>query len=207
MEYEFNILYYVNMYKKWWKRIALVVIVSMFLTACFSLCTPIIYVSEVMLLSTGGGGASAGSLGKFLGLTGLSGGSSTEGITPLLNSRRMTVDIQNQFALNKNPKFRYSISIREIIGAFAIKVKGTDPVLTAKIANFVVQNLDKINMELNITPNKPMVKVLDPATYGSREPRGTSRKIIVGGMLAFLLINLYAFFSEYIKRLKLQMHN
>lgn len=204
MDYDFNILYYINMYKKWWKRIALVMFVSMFLTMCFSFFQPASYVSIVTLLSTGGGQSTTGSLGKFLGISGLTGNSSTDVIAPLLNSRRMAKDISDKFNLDKKPRFRYKIETSEPKGAFAIKVSGEDPVLIQKIANFTVENLDKINMELDITPNKPMVKILDPAVRGIRESRQTPRKMLVAGLLSFLLISLYAFFSDYLRKLKAQ---
>lgn len=204
MDYDFNILYYINMYKKWWKKIVLVMFVSMFLTACFSLLMPITYVSTVTLLSVGGGTSTGGALGSLLGLSGLSGGSSTDAIVPLLNSRRMTKDISDRFNLDKKPGFRYNLNTAEAKGAFSIKVSGNDPALIQKIANFTVENLDKINMELAITPNKPMVKVLDPAVRGTRESRQTPRKILVAGLLSFLLISLYAFFSDYLRKLKSQ---
>ncbi len=203
MDYEFNILYYINIYKKWWKRIVFVMVFSMFFTMCFSWFEPVTYISTVTLLSRGGGGTSEGSLGKFLGLAGLSADSSTDAIVPLLNSRRMTRDIRDKFDLGKKPGFRYSISTSKMVGAFAINVTGTDPVLTERIANFVVENLDKINMELDVTPNKPMVKVLDPALPGVKQPgRRGQRKIIVAGLASFLLISLYAFFSDYLRKLK-----
>jgi len=204
MEYDFNILYYINMYKKWWKKIMLVMVISMFLTACFSLFMPVTYVSTVTLLSVGGGTSTGGALGSLLGLSGLSGGSSTEAIVPLLNSRRMTKDISDRFDLDEKPRFRYKINTAEAKGAFAIKVSGNDPALIQKIANFTVANLDKINMELDITPNKPMVKVLDLAVRGIRESRQTPRKMLVAGLLSFLLISLYAFFSDYLRKLKAQ---
>ena len=204
MDYDFNILYYINMYKKWWKRIVLTMFISMFFTMCFSLMLSPNYVSKVTLLSTGGGESSGGSLGKFLGLSGLTGNSSTDVIVPLLNSRRMAKDISDRFNLEKRPNFKYKIGTIESKGAFVIEVSGKDPVLIQKIANFAVENLDKINMELDITPSKPMVKILDPAVRGVRQSRQTPRKMLVAGILSFLLISLYAFFSDYLKKLKAQ---
>ncbi|MBU1007446.1 MAG: hypothetical protein KKH08_07685 [Candidatus Omnitrophica bacterium] len=204
MEYDFNILYYINMYKKWGRKIILVMIISMFFTMCFSLMMPVTYVSTVTLLSTDEGSSTQGSLGKFLGISGLSGSSSTDIIAPLLNSRRMSKDISDQFSLNKKPKFRYKIDTADIKGTFIVKVTGQDPVLIQKIANFAVLNLDKINMELDITPKKPMVKILDPAIPGTRESRQTPRKMFVAGLLSFLLISVYAFFLDYLRKLKSQ---
>jgi len=202
MDYDFDIFYYIDMYKKWWKNIALVIFVSMFLTMCFLFFQPPSYISTVTLLSTEGGQSTATtSLGKLLGL---SNSSSTHVIVPLLNSRRMAKDISDKFNLDKKPRFRYKIETSETKGAFVIKVKGKEPVLVQKIANFVVGNLDKINMELDITPNKPMVKVLDPAVRGVRQSRQTPRKIFIAGLLSFLLVSLYVFFSDYLKKLKSQ---
>lgn len=205
MDYEVNILYYINIYKKWWKRIVLVVVISMSLTIYLSSLTPVTYVSTVILLSSGGGETSIGPLGRILGISGLSGGSSTDAIIPLLNSRRMADDIRARFNLDKRPKFRYRINTRDITGGMAIDVKGSDPILTQKIANFAVGNLDKINQELDITPQKPMVKVLDPAIRGVQVSRQILRKMLISGILAFLFMSLYAFFSDYLKKLSLKL--
>ena len=208
MEYDFNVLYYIGIYKKWWKKIALVMVVSISLTACISLFMPVTYVSTVSILSaveSEGGMAAGGALGSLLGLSGFStGGSSNDIIISILNSRRMSSDVREKFELQKKPKFRYDIDTQKIAAGMAIDVKGNDPELTKEIANFVVQNLDKINTELDITPTKPMVKVLDPAIYGSPGSRQIMRKIIVAALLAFLLLSFYAFFSDYLRKLKSQ---
>ena len=204
MEYDFNIFYYVNTYKKWWKKIVLVIIVSMVLTTCMLYFVPVSYVSTVTVITgSSGKGGGEGALGKLLGLSGLSGGnSSVDIIISMLQSRRMTSDIRGKFKLDEKRNFRYSIATRDISAGMAIDVKGNDPQLTKEIANFAVQNLDKINMELDITPAKPMVKVLDSALNGSPESKKGEKKIILAGMLSFLLMSLYAFFLEYINKIK-----
>ena len=120
----------------------------------------------------------------------------------MLKSKRMAKDIDTFLVFNKQVKFKYSISASSVISGLIINVTGNDPAYTEKVANFAVQNLDKINGELNITPSKPMVKVLDPASYGSRESRQTPRKTFIAGLTAFLLMSLYIFFSDYLKKLK-----
>ncbi len=207
MDYDFNILYYIDIYKKWWKAILSVMLISMFLTGLISWFMPTTYVSTVTILSTGGGSSagSGGSLGRFLGLSGLTGGtSSNDIIISILQSRRMSSDIRDRFGLDKKPGFKYKIETREISAGMAIDIKGSDPLLTEKIANFAVRDLDKINTELDITSVKPMVKVLDPAIRGTRSSRQIPRKILIAGLLSFLLLSLYAFFSDYLKKLKSQ---
>jgi len=203
MEYDFNILYYINMYKIWWKTIVKLMVIAMFFTAIFSMLGPVNYVSTVTIISAGSGGSSSSSIGKLLGISGLGGGdSSNDIIIAILNSNRMAKDIKAFLEFNKKQKFSYAITANDMKAGLVINVKGNDPVFTEKVANFAVQNLDKINSELNITPSKPMVKVLDSAAYGKRESRQTPRKIFIAGLAAFLLMSLYIFFSDYLKKLK-----
>ena len=203
MEYDFNILHYLDIYKRLWKKMVLFMGLSMFLIMVLSLLMPVAYVSTVtFLLPTGSGASSVSSLGKILGFSGLLDNTSSDAIMAILKSGRMSKDISEQFSLNKNPRFTYGLDIRWITGGLAVDVKGSDSALVQKIANFSIQNLDKINSELNITPNKPMVKVLDWAGYGSRRPKQIPRKMLIAGIGAFLLASLYAFFLDFLKKLK-----
>ena len=201
MEYEFNILYYINVYKKWWKNIVKLMIIAMFFTAIFSMLLPVTYVSTVSIISADTSANTASSIGKFLGISNMA-SSSNDIIISMLNSNRMAKDIAQFLEFNKKQNFRYSIIIHTVTAGLAIDVKGNDPAFTEKVANFAIQDLDKINAELNITPSKPMVKVLDSAVYGSKESRQTPRKILIAGISVFLLMSLYIFFSDYLKKLK-----
>ncbi|MFA5388606.1 MAG: hypothetical protein WC312_02495 [Candidatus Omnitrophota bacterium] len=207
MEYDFNILYYLNMYKKWWKTIVKLMAAAVFFTVIFSLLMPASYVSKVTIISTdsvGGGVSSVSSISKFFGIAGISKGTSySDIIFVLLKSNRMTKDIKNFLELNKQPDLKYKINTREMIAGLEIEVKGANPAFTEKIANFIIQNLDRINGELDITPAKPMVKVLDPASYGEKESRQVIRKAFIAGLFAFLLISLHIFFYSYLKKIKL----
>jgi len=113
----------------------------------------------------------------------------------------MAKDIQEQFKSEGRP-FWWKIDTYPITAGLGVEVKGPNPALTEKIANFCIDNLDKINTELGITLNKPMVKVLDRATYGLAEGRDTLRKTFVAGIFSFLVFTLYIFFLDYLKRLK-----
>jgi len=206
MEYDFNILYYINIYKIWWKTIVKLMVIAMFFTAMFSLLMPVKYISTVTIISANSGsGSPSASIGKLLGLSGLGGGigdSSNDIIIAILNSNRMAKDIKAFLELNKKKKFSYVITTKEMTAGLEINVKGNDPIFTEKVANFTIQNLDKINSELNLTPAKPMVKVLDPAVYGQRESKKILIKGFIAGLLMFLLVSLYAFFTDYLKKLQ-----
>ncbi|MFH1478611.1 MAG: hypothetical protein ABIG92_02410 [Candidatus Omnitrophota bacterium] len=204
MNYEFNILYYINMFKRWQAKITKAVVVGIVLTMFFLMSQPTSYISTVTLLSAGGTGVSAGPLGQILGISSIGGESPFAVIDSIIKSRRMIEDINKQFELNKKRKFRYKIDTSSGMSTFAIHVKGTNPGLTEKIANFIVENLDKINSELDVTPQKPMAKVLDPAVYGMKQPKQSVKKIMLSAMVAFLIVSMYAFFSDFLEKLKAQ---
>jgi len=65
-----------------------------------------------------------------------------------------------------------------------------------------MQNLDKLNNELSISSNRPMVKILDAAVRGTPESRQVPRKLFVSAMAAFLISSFYIFFSDYLRKLK-----
>ena len=204
MEYYFNILYYLNIYKKWWKTIVKLMVIAMLFTALFSFIIPPKYISTVTLISADSGGSQAtSSIGRLLGMSGFSTGTSSDDIViAMLNSKRIAKDIASFLELNKQPKFKYKMEISTVKSGLIINVRGNEPAYTEKVANFAIQDLDKINGELNITPSKPIVKVLDPASYGIRESRQILRKVFIAGLAAFLLMSLNIFFSDYLKKLK-----
>jgi len=193
------------MYKTWWKTIVKLMVIAMFFTAMFSLLIPTNYISTVTIISADSVNASSiSSVGKLLGISGFNmTTSSNDVIIAILKSRRMAKYIATFLEYNKQPKFKYSILPYSIISGLIINIKGRDPVYTEKIANFAVQNLDKINSELNITPNKPMVKVLDQAVYGVRESKQIFKKVSVAAILAFLIMSSYIFLADYLKKIKL----
>ena len=200
-----DILYYIDIYKKFLKIIIVVMFISMFITAVFLFFQPNSYVSTVTILSADIGqsqAASMGSLGKFFGISGMSTDSFSDIIMSLVDSKRMENDIKVQFNLDKNPDFKYSVITNKITGGIAIDVKGTDPDLTGGIANFIVQNFDKINIELSITSSRPMVKVLDVAVRGKKQSKQMPKNMAVSGMFVFLVMSLYIYISDYIKNIK-----
>ena len=202
MRYDIDIFYYLGIYKKEWKKMVFLIAAAMFITAVINYMMPVIYRSTVVTLSSKGGGQSV-SLGGALGLPSISVSSSAdEVIFSILKSRRMYSDINKRFDLKDNPRFWWSLDTYIVTGGFAIEVKGLDSELTEKIANFAVENVDKINLELQISPNKPMIKVLDPAVRGTPVKKETFKKIMASGLFVFLISTLFIFFKEYFSHMK-----
>lgn len=202
MKHEIEIFHYINIYKKEWKRMMFFVIFAIFITGIIGYLQPVTYKSTAIVLSPKEDNQSS-SLGRYLGLPNLSiGGSSDELIFSMLKSRRMSNDINKHFNLRNKRKFWWNIDTYIVTGGFAVEVKGTDPDLIRDIANFAINNLDKINLELQVTSKKPMVKVLDSALRGSPANKNTSKKAISAALLVFLLYALLIFFREYFSKLK-----
>lgn len=203
MRNEMDIFHYLNIYKKEWKKMAALITLIMLITMVVSLMQPIIYRSTTIVLAPKEGGGNMGTLGSYLGLPNLSiGNSSNEIIFSILKSRRMSKDINEHFNRSGKSKFWWNLDTYSVIGGFAVEVKGPDPDMTRDIANFAVQNLDKINLELQVTTQKPMAKVLDPALKGLPVRRNTSKGVIASFLFAFLIYALFIFFKEYFYQLK-----
>ena len=199
MQESFNIFYFIDIYKKWWKIILTVVLIAMFLAMVSSLLKPRVYVSKLTLITQTGKTAATSSLGNLLGIEP---SFSNDIIIAILKSKRMSQAINDKFKLEQRHGFWWGIDTFRSTAGLGVIVKGSDPKLIQRIANFSVENLDVINAELNITPNKPMVTVLDPATYGGTQSRGTSRKMVVAGMFSFLALSSYILLLDYFRRLK-----
>lgn len=202
MRYDIDIFHYLNVYKKEWKKMITLIVLAMLITMVVTSLQPVTYRSTLIALSPKEGN-SLGGLGNYLGLSSLSvGNSSDDVIFSMLKSRRMGKDINEHFKLDTKGKFRWSLDTYIVTGGFAVEVKGSDPEMTKKIANFAIENLDKINSELQVTTQKPMVKVLDPALKGAPVGRNISKKTISGGLFVFLIYTLLVFFKEYFSYLK-----
>ena len=202
MENNSGVLYYVNIYKKQWKFVLVFVVISMFFAMIFSLSRSETYSSTVTILTQAAGVGSASGLEGLLGIR----ASSDDIIVTILKSGRMANAINDRFSRSKGKKkIWWKISVWKIPAGLNINVKGADPVLTRDIANFVVDNLDKINEKLSITPNKPMVKLLDPAVLGVKLPDPALKNMFIAGMLSFLLVSSCIFLLEYFKKLKIKL--
>ena len=205
MKYDIDIFHYLDIYKKHYKRIVALVILTIFITLIAQNFQPKVYRSTLIALSSKEG-AQAANLGSYLGLPNLAmGNSSNDIVFSMLKSRRMSKDINRHFNLKSRPKLWWSLDTYIVTGGFAVEVKGSDPEFTKNIANFAVENLDKINLELKVTSQKPMVKVLDSALKGDLANKNTAKKGIAGGLLVFLAYTLFIFFKEYFSQLKIKI--
>jgi len=211
MDSELTIFYYIDLFRKWKKTFLIVIITASLLSMAVSLVRPVKYVSTVTLLLTGDSASGSSSVARLLGIPDVT-GSSKEIIVAILKSRRMASDIRKEFDLKKSKKRWFviktpsmawwRINTYPMIAGLAVSVEGADPEITQKVADFCIQNLDKINMELHITPAKPMVTVLDPAGYGDPEERHTLRKMLIAAIFSFIVLGLFIVVSDYLKRLK-----
>ena len=201
MNYDFNVFYYLKLLKKWWKALVIIVSISMFLTMGKVLLKPTTYVSTITLLMMGETNANT-YVGHLLGVGTLSlPNFSRDLIVGILTSNRMDKDVREQFkSYDKN--FWWKVETYPVSAGLNIYISGPDPALTEKIANFCIQNLDKINTELDLTPTKPMVKVLDSPGYGVPANKQVLRKMFIAGIFSFLALCFYIFFMDYFKKLK-----
>jgi uncharacterized protein involved in exopolysaccharide biosynthesis len=200
MRYDIDIFHYINIYKGHWKRMAILIALVFFITVLMQSLHPGTYRSTLIALSS----KEASQTVKLgFGLPNLAlGGSSDDVIFSMLKSRRMRKDIDEHFNLKDKPKFWWSLDTYIVTGGFAVEVKGPDPELTREIANFAVANLDKINKEIGVSTEVPMVKVLDPAITGSPIGRNVFKKAVAICLIVFLAYTLFIFFREYFAQLK-----
>ncbi len=201
MRYEIDIFHYLDIYKKEWKKMAFLIAIAMCITAVVAHLEPVTYRSTVIALSSKEGGQSLNFGGFGFGSVAVS-NSSNDTIFSMLKSRRMSDNINSRFNPDNKPGFWWELDTYIVTGGFAIEVKGSDPQLVENIANFAVENVDKINLELQISPNKPMIKVLDRAIYGVPVKKETVKKVIASGLFVFLIYALFVFFREYFSQLK-----
>ncbi|MDI6839358.1 MAG: Wzz/FepE/Etk N-terminal domain-containing protein [bacterium] len=140
--------------------------------------------------------------------------SPTQSIIAIFKSKRMASDIVEKFGLLSlyNTQFKSdavkklenstNISVSKE-GAVSVTVSSIDPKLAAEIANFYVENLDKINNELKLFSVKPVVTVIDPAIPADR-PSGPKVKLcmFITGLLSILVGILVSFPINSIERRK-----
>jgi len=204
MEDKLNILYYINIFKKYRKKILFLMVLAVTVVSVISFFKKPVYTSTCsILLSEDASGPSLSNLSKFVGFSGFSfGNSSAKTVISIVKSRRMMEDIYSK-ELKKKPDFKFELEVYDTTqSTLIIEVKGRNPKLVSDIANFCVKNLNDINDELVITSQVPMVKVLD-AAIPAIEPdsRQILKHLSMAVIFAFFVGNIFFFGLEYYRTL------
>ncbi len=223
MDEEINILDYFRVIKNKWKLTISIFVLIEIVTLIITLRTPKIYESTASILTSEiTEGKNALLLQSGLpymlkealpaGLYG--GGAATQVVIAMLKSRKMAGDVVEKLKLKKlysvkssspvirNLRNSTNISVSKE-GVILIKVSSIDPELSAKIANFYVENLDCINDELKITSVKPIATLLDRAIPAeSYSSPNLKLNLIMSGMFSLFIGVFLSFFINYLQSLK-----
>lgn len=211
-----NLLHYFRILNRWKAKI----LVAAFLAATVSFLTsfwsPRMYVATATIFASRDSSVIGTAASRLLGMPNfIAGGASMEIIPPMIRSRRMIEDIVEHFQLGKfspgAPKSALLNRVRGMIriydtekrALYAVEVRHEDPKLAADIANFAVENLDRLNEELKVTSEKPIVRLLDSAIPPSDpESRRIIQKMFVSSLVVGFIVVLYAFLTDYLHRLR-----
>lgn len=206
MSYDFSVLYYIDIFKKYRKKILFFVVIAACVALLSGLFKKPVYTSRCSILLTNiPSSPSLSNLSNFMGFPGFSfGGTLANTIISLVKSRRMSEDIYLNFPeLKRKPNFNLKLEVYDTTqGTLIIEVKGREPRLASDIANFCAKNLDAINAELNITSQRPMVNVLDQAIPASGpDSRQIPKHIAIAVIFTFCTVSLFFFGTEYYESL------
>lgn len=131
----------------------------------------------------------------------------------ILNSREMADKIINELNLKNIWRKELSMDARLALknstgislakgGVININVITENGELSAKIANAYVDNLENFNKELQLSTDISLVQVIDRAvTPERRMGRGLVKKLILTGIVSFLIGIFLALILEYMKKI------
>lgn len=210
----FNLFYYLRILNKWKRWILLPAILAASFVLVKGFLSPRPYTAEATILLSGEGFTmrGGGTLGNLFPDFSM-GNPNTETVSAMIHSRKMAEDIVDHFQLmEKGYGKNKPLLVRKMQGmvrsqvlmknSIAIRVTAEDPQFSSDVANFCVSNLNTINEELDLTTDKPIVKVLDPAIPPIFP---SSRKIIPRASLAFFVwvagSTVFVFLKEYLQEL------
>ena len=163
--------------------------------------------------SEGGGSLSILRGLNFSGITG-GGATSVTSLAFLVKSRRMAEGIVERFnlaeRLQTNREEAIKKASRMVSGydlakgtLFVVEATTGDPKLSADLANFCVEYLNTINEQLNLTTQKPMLKVIDPALSPERpNSRYIGKKVMSAALFSGIASYFFFFFAEYARALR-----
>ena len=113
----------------------------------------------------------------------------------ILKSRSMSEDVIAKFNLKKeeqdledavkelNTRMKITVAKEKVV---TLSVTTRDPKLSADIANFYIANLEAMNIELQLTQAKPMVRVLDKAIPPKKKSGPSNRNNVAIGFISSL---------------------
>ncbi len=140
---------------------------------------------------------------------------SSRAIIALLESRRLARKVLkrfNLFAVYKTgdeelafKKFYKNLGVRldPEKGIITVSFISTDPSLSRDVVWFMINQLDSLNMQLKLTPRKPLVKVIDYPDIPTRKYKPhLSHNIIIGTFVYISLVILLIAAKEALRGLK-----
>ena len=188
MNYDFSIIYFINILRKY--RINLIIFIILGSLAGFikSYLTPTVYRAQVLSFLPEKKISNYLSLNSFNGrVLDLNLGSfSAYMALTIITSHRMREDIEKHFDLRNKPDFKLIDIIAYNVLPLTTDVKGTDPELVKDIANYCISNVDRINAELNLSPEKPLLKVIDYAESGTPISNNKAKGVVSGALFALI---------------------
>lgn len=132
-------------------------------------------------------------------------------VIALLNSRSLKEKVVREFNLDSLYKVenmkdaieelekRMNTQLKRKTGVIEIRTLSKDPILAAQMANFIIDVAEKMNEELQIFVDKPMLKIIDKAI----PPRHKSKPDLkVNLLIAFIIGILIAFGGVTVKTMR-----
>jgi len=165
---EINLLEYLLVIAKNWRLIAKITAVAFILSCGAALLLPNIYTATTRLMppneSKGGLASMLGGMGDLAALAGISGGGGSGDLyVGMLNSRTVADAIIDRFQLMEVYEQDYRIKMYEKLnklvsvslgkkdGIISVTVEDEEPQRAADIANAYVEELKRLNLELNLS--------------------------------------------------------
>ncbi|NQT46237.1 MAG: hypothetical protein HQ593_02000 [Candidatus Omnitrophica bacterium] len=209
-----TILDYFRMISRYRQPIFGLAVFIAILTYAIAAAKPDIYKASVRAIKPNRGGYTSNSLLGISLLDAARGDEKGEIIEYLMSSRRMAEDVAKEFNLAKEWGVSTEVAAAKVqkmvdthtrpqMPIMDIWAFGKDPDLLVDIIKFMLTNLDKLNNDLDITTDKPLLIVLDEVR-ADREPvsKNAGRKAVVAFLLVSVTMITSIFFWEYIQKLK-----
>ncbi|MBI4436402.1 MAG: hypothetical protein HY590_03180 [Candidatus Omnitrophica bacterium] len=212
---EITLLTYWKVAKERKRPLITVTALSAFITAIMVFTAPREYTASVSVFPPASPVNLLSSFGS-VGFSMMGGGSPTsvEALLFLVKSRRMAEGVVDHFNWTKRFQTTREKAIRKVRRMvngydiskgtiFVIEVTSGDPAFSAEVANFCVENLNVINEQLNLTSDKPLVKVIDKAQPPPfPNPRHLVKKVLGAILFSGIGIYFFFFFGEYVRMLR-----